>query len=125
MKRLSVDYILKLHKKMIHRTGGAPGVRDIKLLESAVHNAQATFDGQDLYPEIESKIATTCYGVINNHPFIDGNKRMGIYLMLILLDYNDYRITYTEDELVELGFAVAEGKLSRKQIVRWIKSRAG
>ena len=121
MKWLSIDYILKLHQKIIYRTGGAPGIRDTTLLQSAIYNARATFDGQDLYPDIESKIAAICYGVINNHPFVDGNKRMGIYLMLILLDYNDYHITYTEDELVDLGFAIAEGILSKEYIARWIK----
>ena len=121
MKWLSIDYILKLHKNIIYRTGGAMGIRDITLLQSAIYNAQVTFDGQDLYPDIESKIAATCYGVINNHPFVDGNKRMGIYLMLILLDYNEYNITFTEDELVDLGFAIAEGILSKEYIARWIK----
>jgi len=124
MKWHSIDYILKLHEKMVQRTGGAPGLRDIKLLQSAIYNAQATFDGQDLYPDIESKIAAVCYGVINNHPFVDGNKRMGIYLMLILLDYNDYRIEYVEDELVGLGFAIAEGILSKEYIARWIKKHS-
>lgn len=121
MKWLSIDYILKLHKKIIFRTGGATGVRDITLLQSAIYNAQATFEGQDLYPDIESKIAAVCFGVINNHPFVDGNKRMGIYLMLILLDYNEYNLLYTEDELVDLGFAIAEGILSKEYIARWIK----
>ncbi|MEW6698634.1 MAG: type II toxin-antitoxin system death-on-curing family toxin [Bacillota bacterium] len=121
MNWLAVDYILKLHEKMIQRSGGTSGLRDIELLQSAVYNARATFDGQDLYPDIESKIAVLCYGVINNHPFIDGNKRMGIYLMLILLDYNNYHIQYDEDELVDLGFAIAEGIVSKEYISRWIK----
>ncbi|RYD05017.1 death-on-curing protein [Desulforamulus aquiferis] len=121
MKWLSIDYILKLHEKMVQRTGGAPGLRDIKLLQSAIYSAQATFDGQDLYPDIESKIGAICHGVINNHPFVDGNKRMGIYLMLILLDYNDYHIEYDQDELVDLGLAIAEGILSREYISQWIK----
>ncbi|SHK00655.1 type II toxin-antitoxin system death-on-curing family toxin [Desulforamulus aeronauticus] len=124
MKWLSIDYILKLHGKMSQRTGGATGLRDISLLQSAIYNAQATFDGQDLYPDIESKIAAVCYGVINNHPFVDGNKRLGIYLMLILLDYNDYPIEFHEDELVDLGFAIAEGIISKEYISRWIQEHA-
>ena len=83
MKWLSIDYILKLHEKMIQRTGGASGLRDIKLLQSAIYNAQTTFDGQELYPDIESKIGAICHGVINNHPFVDGNKRMGIISQLL------------------------------------------
>ena len=82
MKWLPIDYILKLHEKMILKTGGSPGVRDINLLLSAVFNAHASFGGQDLYPNIESKVAAVCHGIINNHPFVEGNKRMGIYLML-------------------------------------------
>jgi len=121
MKWIPLDNIITLHKKMIRATGGLSGIRDINLLQSAIFNAQATFDGIDLYPNLESKCAAVCYGVINNHPFVDGNKRMGIYLLLILLEYNDYIIEYSEDELVELGFGIAKDTISRDDIVLWIK----
>ena len=120
MKWIPLDNIITLHKKMIRATGGLSGIRDINLLQSAIFNAQATFYGIDLYPNLESKCAAVCYGVINNHPFVDGNKRMGIYLLLILLEYNDYLVEYSEDELVDLGFGIAKGIISRDDIVLWI-----
>lgn len=74
MKYISINYIQKLHEKMIDTTGGSYGIRDIELLKSAVENSKSTFDGKDLYPEIEDKCANICYNLINNHAFIDGNK---------------------------------------------------
>jgi death on curing protein len=88
MKYISIDYILKLHKKLILATGGSDGVRDIELLKSAVENSKSTFGGEELYPSIEDKCVNICYSIINNHAFIDGNKRIGIYVMLVLLEYN-------------------------------------
>lgn len=79
MKYISVEYILKLHEKMINTTGGSHGIRDINLLKSAIENSKATFDGQDLYPEIQDKCANICFNIINNHPFVDCNKRTGLY----------------------------------------------
>lgn len=123
MKKLSLNQILSLHQKMIKTTGGSSGIRDIDLLQSAIQNAFATFDGHELYPDIKDKIVTICFSIINNHPFIDGNKRMGIYVLLILLQYNNINLTYTEDDLVDLGMGIAEGRLNRKDIIEWLIKR--
>ena len=88
MKYLSIDYILKLHEKLISATGGSNGIRDMGLLKSAIENSKATFTGEDLYKSIEEKCSNICYSIINSHAFIDGNKRIGIYVMLILLEHN-------------------------------------
>ena len=122
MKLLSIDHILELHQKMISATGGTFGIRDIKLLQSAINNSLATFDGKELYPDIESKTAAICYSIINNHPFIDGNKRMGIFIMLILLEYNNYKIKYSQSELIDLGLSIAKGNYKTKDIIEWIKN---
>lgn len=120
MKHVSVSYVLKLHTKMIEATGGKTGVRDIDLLESALFNAFATFDGIELYPGVEDKCANICYSIVKNHPFTDGNKRMGVYLLLLLLEYNDIVLHYTQPELIDLGLGVAEGRYLQKNIVDWI-----
>ncbi len=120
MKSISLEYILKLHKKMVNATGGSDGIKDMALLESAVYNANATFDGIDLYPSIIEKCAVICFGIMNNHPFVDGNKRIGIYVMLILLELNEIKITFSQDELCNLGIGVACGKYTQKNIVKWI-----
>lgn len=120
MKRLSVEQVIELHKKMLNTTGGADGIRELSLLESALNNAFATFDGIELYKTTEEKCANICYCVVKNHPFIDGNKRMGIYLMLILLEYNGQKVTYTQDELVSLGIGIANGSYLQEFIQQWI-----
>jgi death-on-curing protein len=111
---------LKLHKKMINATGGLGGIRDIELLKSAVENSKSTFGGVDLYPTVEDKCASICYSIINNHAFIDGNKRLGLYVMLVLLEYNGIQLNYCQNELINLGFDIAKGLLKQQDIVLWI-----
>lgn len=120
MKYITIDYILKLHKKMIDATGGSYGIRNIDLLKSAVENSKATFDGTDLYPTIEDKCVSVCYGIINNHAFVDGNKRVGLYVMLILLEYNGVNLSFPQGELIDLGFDIAKGLLKQQDIAEWI-----
>ncbi|APC39249.1 type II toxin-antitoxin system death-on-curing family toxin [Clostridium estertheticum] len=122
MKYISVEYILKLHEKLISTTGGSDGVRDIELLKSSIENSKVTFDGEDLYKSIEEKCSNICYCIINNHTFIDGNKRSGIYVMLLLLEYNEIKLSFTQNELIDLGLGIAKGELKQKNIYEWIKS---
>ncbi len=107
MIRIPVEQVLSLHRKMISATGGDIGIRDISLLDSALGNAYATFDGKELYKTIEDKCASICFGIVNNHSFVDGNKRTGIYTMLVLLEYNGILLRYTQKELIDLGLAIA------------------
>lgn len=120
MKRISMEQVILLHQKMIKATGGDDGIRDKNLLDSALSNAYATFDGIELYQTVEEKGASICFSIINNHPFVDGNKRMGIYVMLILLEYNKIKIRYTQKDLVDLGLEIAEGIHKQDQILSWI-----
>jgi death on curing protein len=122
MKYISIDYILKLHKKLILATGGSDGVRDIELLKSAVENSKSTFGGEELYPSIEDKCVNICYSIINNHAFIDGNKRIGIYVMLVLLEYNGIELSYSQSELINLGLGIAKGELKQEDIHEWINN---
>jgi len=121
MKILKVDEVIRLHEKIIQKTGGSFGIRDIGLLESALNNALLTFDGEDLYPDILDKISTTTYSVINNHPMTDGNKRLGVMVMWILLKLNDISIKYSQEELIELGLKIAQNKFKEIDIKNWIQ----
>ena len=121
MKTINADEVLIFHKKIIEQTGGLGGVRDIGLVQSALKRAFSTFDGQDLYKEVEDKISVITYGLIKNHGFIDGNKRIGVAVMLLLLRMNDINIRYTQGELVELGLDISNGKLNENGIKQWIK----
>lgn len=121
MKHVSIIQVLQLHTKMIQATGGADGVRDQTLLESALYKALSTFDGKGLYLSIEEKCANICFCIIKNHPFIDGNKRIGLFIMLILLEYNNVILRYDQRELVNLGLGIADGSFAQDYIVNWIK----
>jgi len=120
MKHISITQVLQLHEKMIRKTGGDYGIRDSTLLESALYNALSTFDGIELYPSIEEKCANICFCIVKNHPFVDGNKRMGIFIMLILLEYNGVVLKYEQKELIDLSLGVAEGRYTQEHVIDWV-----
>ena len=117
---LTVDEIISLHKKLIEKTGGSDGIRDINLLESAVFSAEASFGDKECYPTVEEKAARLMYALTNNHAFVDGNKRIGVFVMLITLKLNKAELKYTQDELISLGLAVASGETDYEKIYKWI-----
>jgi len=121
MKNITVDEILMFHKKIIRQIGGSEGVRDSTLIESALNRASMTFDGKDLYPETIEKIAVITYSLIKNHGFVDGNKRIGVATMILLLKLNDINVRFSQRELINLGLEVADGTLNEKDIEKWIR----
>lgn len=123
MIRIDKEKVLLLHQIMAEATGGDVGVRDEALLESAIENVYATFDGTELYPTKEEKAARLGFSLISNHAFVDGNKRIGIYIMLSFLELNGIRIDAGNDEVYDLGMKVAEGKADYDYILKWITER--
>jgi death-on-curing protein len=117
---ITLEQLLVFHEKIIISSGGSNGVRDRSLLESAINKANQTFDGQDLYDGIYRKISVISYSLIKNHGFIDGNKRIGVSVMLLLLRLNGINIKYTQEELVEIGLKTAEGKFNEEDIESFI-----
>ena len=120
MIRFSKDKVLLLHQMIAQETGGSIGLRDEALLESALESAFATFGGQDLYPSKEEKGARLGFNLISNHAFVDGNKRIGLYVMLTFLEVNGIRISCTDDELVEVGLSVADGRMKYEGLKEWV-----
>jgi death-on-curing protein len=121
MELLDIENIILFHKKIVNQTGGSDGIRDLGLIESALNRALMTFDGKELYESLEMKIAVIAHGLISNHGFIDGNKRIGIAVMILLLKMNNIVITYNQQELISLGLGVAESKFKEKDILAWIE----
>mgnify|MGYP003621720867 FL=1 len=117
MKKITKEQVLLLHQLLIKYTGGAGGVRDEGLLDSALATPFMSFDGVSLYPTIESKAARLAFGLVKNHPFIDGNKRIGILAMLSFLEANGIKIICTDEELIELGLGLAEGSADEKSML--------
>ena len=122
MIKFSKDKVLLLHKLIAEETGGSVGIRDEALLESALENAFSGFGGQEFYPSEEEKGARLGYTLISNHAFVDGNKRIGMYVMLTFLEVNGIRLDCTNDEIVEVGLAVASGAMDYDALLKWGRS---
>lgn len=120
MKRLTCRQIEEMHRLLILETGGMEGIRDQALLESAANAPFQTFGGEDLFQSVREKAAHLCYYLIQNHPFIDGNKRIEILVMLTFLDLNGIPVSCTDDGLIEIGFALANGTMDSGQLTRWL-----
>lgn len=118
---LTVEEITALHDKLIDRTGGSHGLRDQSLLESAVYSAMSGFEDNEAYPSVEEKAARLMFSLTNNHAFVDGNKRIGVFTMLMTLQLNNVKIKYTQAELISLGLSVTDGKTEYENILSWIK----
>ena len=112
MKRLTKDQVINMHSLLIKSSGGSDGIKDEGLLESALNAPFQTFAGEDIYITIQSKAAKLGYFLVNNHPFIDGNKRIGILVMLVFLEINGMEVTCTDNELITLGLGLADGSVS-------------
>jgi len=121
MIMLSIEDLLLIAKKLIERFGGTFGIRNKGLLESSLNNAFQTFDGEELYKTDVEKIAVISYSIIRNHPMIDGNKRLGISVLLILCKLNNIILEYTREEAVDLAVRIAEGSIDIEDVVEWIK----
>lgn len=115
--------VLILHTMVWEQTGGAHGVRDFAGLESALAQPQMTFDGQDLYPSIAEKAAALGYSLVCNHPFIDGNKRVGHAAMETFLMLNGWELVASVDEQEEIIRKLASGVLQREELNAWVQAR--
>ena len=121
MIRFSKDKVKLLHKYIARETGGSIGVRDEGLLESALEGAFATFGGQELYPTKEEKGARLGYTLISNHAFVDGNKRIGMFILLTFLEVNGIRLEATNEEVADVGIRVAAGEMGYEDLLSWVR----
>ena len=121
MIKFDEEKVLLLYKLVIKETGGLYGIRDRGLLDSSLNSAFQTFDVHDLYPTIQEKAAKLGYSFISNHAFVDGNKRIGVLVMLSFLEVNNVQLQYTDDELIDLGLSVARGEKDCTGVLSWIK----
>jgi death-on-curing protein len=122
MRYLTTSEILELHRLVIERTGGSPGVRDMNLLESATAQPAMAFGGEELYPTFSDKAAALAFSVIMNHPFVDGNKRAGHAAMETFLVLNGHEINAPRDEQEQIILQVAEGKVGREDFTDWLRT---
>lgn len=121
MIKFSREKVLLLHQIISQATGGDSNLRDINLLDSALESAFLSFDGADLYPTKEEKAARLGYSLISNHAFVDGNKRIGMYVLLTFLETNGIKIRPSNDEVARVGLAVAAGEMNYEELLDWIR----
>lgn len=122
MRILTVEQVIELHSRLIQATGGLDGVRDAGLVESSLSSAFSSYFGIEKYPSIEEKSARLCYSLVNNHAFLDGNKRIGVYVMIIFLELNGIVLNQTDEEIVKLGLGVAASELDYNAILEYIRN---
>ena len=120
MIKFSEEKVMLMHKLITEETGGDPNIRDTALLNSALESAFATFDGVELYPTKQEKGARLGYSLISNHAFVDGNKRIGMYVLLTFLEVNGIKIRPTNEDVARVGLAVAAGKMGYQELLDWI-----
>jgi death-on-curing protein len=121
MRYLTIEEVISLHTKVITQSGGSPGLRDRGALESAVAQPEMSFGGEDLYPTKAEKAAALGHSLIQNHCFVDGNKRVGHAAMEVFLVVNGYEIEASIDEQEQLILGVASGQIDRGAFSEWLK----
>lgn len=120
MIRLTKSQILLLHEQLITETGGSSGLRDEGMLDSALNAPFQTFGREDMYPSLQQKAARLCFGLVKNHPFVDGNKRIGAHAMLVFLALNGVELQHLQAELSDVILQLTAGEIEATDLLRWI-----
>ena len=123
MIKFSKDNVLSIYEVLTLKTGGTVGIRDEGLLASALEAPYQTFSGVDLFPTLLEKGVRLGFGLVSNHPFVDGNKRIGILIMLVFFEMNGILIYFTDDEVVDMALGVASGKYSYNDLLSIVSAK--
>lgn len=121
MRHVTLGEVVELHRRLLQATGGAAGIRDFAALESAVAQPKATFGGSDLYPTLAEKAAALCLALVQGHPFVDGNKRVGHAALETFLVLNGTEIDASTDEQERIMLDLAAGRLDHRQLTGWLR----
>ena len=125
MIRLSKAQVLLLHDQLVVETGGLSGLRDEGMLDSALSAPYQTFGGEDIYPSLLQNAARLCFGLVKNHPFLDGNKRIGVHIALVFLALNGVELQYSQVELSDVILRLAAGEMEAGDLLHWILEHQG
>lgn len=124
MTKFSKEKVLLLHQYIAQETGGSIGMRDEALLESAIESAFAGFGNREFYPSKEEKAARLGFALISNHAFLDGNKRIGMYVLIVFLEINGIRFTGSNEDVVVAGLGLADGSWQYETLLAWVKEHS-
>src|ERR1044072_7353980 len=122
MRYLTLKEALELHRRIIEQSGGSKGIRDFGLLDSALAQPRITFGGDELYPTLVDKASALCFSLLKNHPFLDGNKRVGHSAMETFLLLNGHELAAAVQEQEEFVLRLAAGEIDRAELTEWIRS---
>lgn len=122
---LSEHQVLFLHSELVKATGGSDGLRDNNLLQSALLSPMQTYSSVELFPSLIDKAVRLACGLTQNHPFIDGNKRIGAHAMLVTLKLNGISLSYTQQELSYVFWKLASGEIVYEELKVWVRSHIG
>jgi death-on-curing protein len=121
---IPAEIVPVIHADLLQRYGGRPGIRDSKLLDSALAQPKMTVGGKFVHKTLFDKVAAYGFHICRNHPFVDGNKRVAFVLMDIFLQKNGWEIAASEEEAYSMSMKLADGKLSKPHLARWIREHA-
>ena len=121
MRYLTLGEVVELHRRVLQAGGGAPGIRDVGALDSAVAQPRATFGSSDLYPTLVEKVTAPGFSLVRDHPFVDGNKRVGHASMETFLVLNGAEIDATVDDQERLMLDLAAGRIDRTNLTDWLR----
>ena len=121
MRYLALAEVVELHRRLLEATGGAAGLRDLAALESAIAQPKVAFAGADLYPTLVEKAAALCFSLVENHPFVDGNKRLGHAAMETFLILNGAELDARVDDQERVMLDLAAGRIDRAQLLDWLR----
>lgn len=124
MEYLTLSEVLLLHARLIQLTGGSRGVRDVGLLDAALARPQATFGGDDLYPDLWTKAAALVHSLVHNHLFVDGNKRTALAATGVFLELNGYRLVSSNEEAVDFIRGVIAGQMELEELAAWLRTHS-
>jgi death on curing protein len=118
---ISQSFVVELHTQLIQRFGGETGIRDHQILDSCIQSIYQTFDQKELYPSVIEKATRLAFNLITSHPFIDGNKRIGMHMLIFYLKYENLAFNPAVEEIIKVGFSIAKGKLTYDKLIIWVK----
>jgi|Wag4MinimDraft_19_1082662.scaffolds.fasta_scaffold68339_2 death-on-curing protein len=117
---IDVSQVIDFQAQLIYRFGGEPGVRDYQMLDSSINSIYQTFDQKDLYPTIIEKATRLAFNLISSHPFLDGNKRIGMHMLITYLRFENISFYPSPQEVISVGFSIAKGQLTYELLLAWV-----
>lgn len=124
MRYLSLEEVIYIYTELIQRMGGQPGIRDERLLDEALAKPLVTFEGEELYPDLFTKVSVLTYALVINKPFISGNKRVALMCALFILRNNGYQLIASQDKLLDVILGIEDGSYKVDHLIDWFQKNS-